>query len=66
MKRTVSSVIVFASLVTNGCAYENVKNLTYDALHDRECLKIEGELNCDPDRPSYDSYEKQRKEILIK
>jgi len=59
-------MILGVMLLMQSCAYDNTKNLSYDALHTRQCLKETGESNCDEEKMSFDEYEKQRKDILNK
>ena len=49
-------------VVVSGCTSEQMKRATYDALHDRQCIKEVGYPNCDPNRPSYDQYKKEKEQ----
>jgi len=65
MKRFSSAALVLASFsFFNGCAYDRIEHFAYDALHTRQCIKDSGDPNCDPDRPTFEEYEKQRDAII--
>jgi len=54
------AAILIAAGAASGCSGEQVKRATYDALHDKECIDKVGYPNCDPNRPSYDQYRRER------
>lgn len=47
-----------------GCTGEQVRRATYNALHDKNCIDKVGYSNCDPNRPSYDQYQRERDKTL--
>lgn len=47
-----------------GCTQERLQRSGYQMLYDRQCLVEQGELNCDPNHPSYDTYQQQRQQLL--
>lgn len=51
-------------LTTNGCSSESLKRNTYEAIYHKECLDRTQTPNCDPEHPSYNSYQQQRKEEI--
>jgi len=61
-KRTavLTAAVLIAAGAVSGCSGEQVKRATYDALHDKECIDKAGYPDCDPNRPSYDQYKRDR------
>jgi|GEM_PF-3128555 len=47
-----------------GCSGDQVKRATYNALHDKNCIDKVGYADCDPKRPSYDRYRRDRARAL--
>jgi hypothetical protein len=46
-----------------GCTTDAAKRSAYEALHQKGCMDRTGFPNCDPQHPSYDTYQKQREEL---
>lgn len=48
--------------ILSACGSEALTRGAYDAAYQKECLDRTGTMNCDPQHPSYDEYNQQRKE----
>lgn len=59
-RAVLTAAVLIAAGAASGCSGEQVKRATYDALHDKECIDKVGYPNCDPNRPSYDRYKRDR------
>lgn len=49
--------------VFSACSTGQIKGAIYHALKDKECMDTQGYPDCDEDRPDFNEYEKQRKQI---
>jgi len=63
MPRLLSIFLLIACTLISACAYDNAKQLTYDALYNRQCVQEKGYANCDPDPLTYEEYESERQEL---
>ena len=51
-------------MILTGCSSEQIKETTYNALRDKDCMKTQGYPNCHADGPGYTEYKKQREEAV--
>ena len=55
--------LCFTGLVS-GCSGDEVKRATYEAAYQRTCIDQSGAPNCDPGHKDYETYTKERSQVL--
>jgi hypothetical protein len=61
-RKTLTVILLSQLLTVAACTREALNRGAYDAAYQKECLDRTGTMNCDPQHPSYDKYNKQRTE----
>lgn len=60
------ATIFLVGLALTACTTEAVKQGTYEALHQKQCMDKADTPNCEPGHESYDAYKKDREAVLKK
>lgn len=55
---------ILGCLALSGCSSEAMKGGAYEALYQKECMDRTGVPDCDPDHKSYETYRRDREEVL--
>jgi len=57
-------IIILTTFSLLSCSTERLKESTYHALINKQCMDTHGYPDCDDAQPGYEEYEKQREEAI--
>jgi hypothetical protein len=63
-KMLLAATIVLLSLAWSACTSDHIKRAAYEAAYQKGCIDRAGTPNCDPEHKTYESYSKDRDQLL--
>jgi hypothetical protein len=57
-------VVMLGGLALSGCTSDTLQQGSYEALYQKACLDRAGVPDCDPDHKSFETYRREREEVL--
>jgi hypothetical protein len=64
MRQYVIWILLASSAALSGCSTMDIHRTVYDFMYNKSCFEQTGYHDCDPNRMTYDEYQRERMALL--